>query len=322
MNAMEKNERFIMNMRINKTLLQVSLMTFAVCCAAHLTGADFEPEKRAWTLDAGLKSKKFEAAVQERGDEGMRIVDLESYIAGHVASQAAIWVKSVKGEKSFSRSGMTLGEFKEEHAKQLKKGLAISDFEATRDGATLDFGAVWTRFTDNRQSVVHYGMDELLFSNRYGEMADRDYRLIDFEAYEANGRTLMAAIWTPNNGVEPRFYRGLKEEQFRIAIATMEGNGFRIIDIEAYPTEDGLRYAAAWSRMKNDEASAYAFQMLADEFYQTNGSYQGQGYRLVDFDAYDVNGTLRYSGSWVKSSVEKVDVPEESKFKDMFKRKG
>ena len=181
MNGMEKNDRS-MNMRIDKTLLQASTIALAVCCASHLTGADFEPEKRAWTLDAGLKSKKFEETVQERGEEGMRIVDLESYIAGHAPSRAAIWVKSVKGEKSFSRHGMTLGEFKEEHAKQLKKGLAISDFEATRDGATLDFGAVWTRFTDDRQSVVHYGMDDLLFSNRYGEMADRGYRLIDFEA--------------------------------------------------------------------------------------------------------------------------------------------
>ena len=308
-------------MRIYKTLLKTSAIALVVCYASHLSGADFEPEKRAWALDAGLKSKKFEKSVQERGDEGMRIVDLESYIAGHVSSQAAIWVKSIKGEKSFSRSKMTMGDFKEEHAKQRKKGFAISDFEATRDGATLDFGAVWTRFTDNRESVVYYGMDDLRFSNRYGEMADRGYRLVDFEAYEANGRTMMAAIWMLNNGVEPRFYRGLKEDKFRTAIATMEGNGFRIIDIEAYQTEHGLRYAAAWSRMKDDEASAYAFQMLADEFYQTNGSYQGQGYRLVDFDVYDVNGTLRYSGSWVKSSIEKVDAPEGSKFKDLFKRK-
>jgi len=130
-----------------KTLLNFpfSVTAFAATLVAtsSLSGADFEPEKRAWSLDAGLESKKFEKSVEERDEAGMRIVDLESYISGRVASQAAIWVKSVKGEKSFSRREMTLSDFKEEHAKQVKDGYAISDFEATRDGATLNFGAVW-----------------------------------------------------------------------------------------------------------------------------------------------------------------------------------
>jgi len=307
----------MMKERTLKSLLSIVLV-FGAC--GLLSAADFEPEKRQWAFEAGLEPDRFEKAIAEREDDGMRIVDLESYIAGRLPSQAAIWVKSLRREKSFARTQMTLGEFKEEHAKRVKDGFALTDFEATRDGATLNFGGVWTRFEQDIESVVHYGMDDLLFSNRYGEMADRGYRLIDFEAYEANGGILMASIWMKNDDVEPRFYRGLDERQFRNAAATMENNGFRITDLEAYPTDKGLRYAAAWARLKEEEASAYAFQLLADEFYQKNASYQANGYRLIDFDAYDVNGALRYSGSWVKSEIEKVDAPEDSKFKDLFKR--
>ena len=47
-------------------------------------------------------------------------------------------------------------------------------------------------------------------------MADWDFRLIDFEAYEADGKMLNAAIWKPEvDNEEVRFYRGLSKAELR-----------------------------------------------------------------------------------------------------------
>ena len=92
---------------------------------------------------------------------------------------------------------LTVVEFKEEHEKNLKRGFVALDIEVDRVGRTLNFGGVWLKSNDGFATEMKFRMNDLMFSNFYGEMADWDFRLIDFEAYEAKGNTLYAAIWKP-----------------------------------------------------------------------------------------------------------------------------
>ena len=86
------------------------------------------------------------------------------------------------GDWSQSRD-LTVVEFKEEHEKNLKHGFEAVDIEVDRVGRTLNFGGVWLKSNEGFVTEMKFGMSDLMFSNFYGEMADRDFRLIDFEAY-------------------------------------------------------------------------------------------------------------------------------------------
>jgi len=97
----------------------------------------------------------------------------------------------------------------------LKRGLVAVDIEVDRVGRILNFGGVWLKSNEGFVTEMKFGMNDLMSSNFYGEMTDRDTRLIDFEAYEANGKTLYAAIWKPKvDNEEVGFYQVLSKEEF------------------------------------------------------------------------------------------------------------
>ena len=168
-----------------------------VAAVATSNGADFDASSVEWKLDAGLEGDRFEKALEERRKEGMRVVDLEQDSSGRTLKQAALWVRAMSRVDWSQSLDFTVVEFKEEREKNLKHGFVAVDIEVDRVGRTLNFGGVWLKSNESFVTELKFGMNDLMFSNFYGEMADRDFRLIDFEAYEAKGNTLYAAIWKP-----------------------------------------------------------------------------------------------------------------------------
>ena len=127
----------------------------------------------------------------------MRAVDLEQDSSGRTLKQAALWVRAMSRVDWSQSLDFTVVEFKEEREKNLKHGFVAVDIEVDRVGRTLNFGGVWLKSNEGFATEMKFRMNDLMFSNFYGEMADRDFRPIDFEAYEAKGNTLYAAIWKP-----------------------------------------------------------------------------------------------------------------------------
>ncbi|MAM91506.1 MAG: hypothetical protein CMI15_08515 [Opitutaceae bacterium] len=208
--------------------------------------------------------------------------------------------------------------------KRIKRGFVPVDIEVDRVGRTLNFGGVWLKSNEGFITEMKFGMNGLMFSNFYGEMADRDFRLIDFEAYEANGKTLYATIWKPKvDNEEVRVYRGLSKEEFGSVSAIMEKEGFRLADIEGYSVDGDLKFACEWVVLEEKQDAKFAYHMLADEFYQKNATMKMEGYRLTDIEAYLAQrGELRYVGSG--ATLEKrVEVePDKNRNRGIFKRPG
>ncbi len=289
-----------------------------------LNGADYDGTSIEWKLDAGLEKDRFEETLETRRSEGMRVVDIEQYRSGRSTKQAALWVKAMPSDEWDSKRGLTVVEFKEENEKNLKRGFVPVDIEVDRVGASLNFGGVWLRSNEDFTTEMKFGMDDLMFSNLYGEMADRDYRLIDFEAYESNGKTIYAAIWKPKQGEKARFYRGLSKEEFGRVSEAMTQEGFRLVDIEGYTIDGDLKFACEWVTLEETQKSQFAYHMMADEFYQKNAALTNDGFRLTDIEAYEVGrGEIRYAGSWTsgKKRVE-AEPTKKTRKRDIFKRPG
>lgn len=313
-------------MRRNRTNLTcVFVSVFALVAAvATSNGADFDASAVEWKLDAGLEGDRFDKTLEERRKEGMRVVDLEQYSSGRTTKQAALWVKAMPSDDWAHSRELTVVEFKEEHEKNLKRGFVAVDIEVDRVGRTLNFGGVWLKSNEGFVTEMKFGMNDLMFSNFYGEMADRDFRLIDFEAYEANGKTLYAAIWKPKvDNEEVRFYRGLSKEEFGSVSAIMEREGFRLADIEGYSVDGDLKFACEWVILEEKQDARFAYHMLADEFYQKNATMMMEGYRLTDIEAYlTQRGELRYAGSWASGEKRVEAEPAKKRNRDIFKRPG
>ena len=311
--------------RIRTNFIWVLATVFFLVAAVDTSnGADFDASSVEWKLDAGLEGDRFDKAVEERRKEGMRVVDVEQYSSGRTTKQAALWVKAMPSDEWEHKGELTVVEFKEEHGKNLKRGFVAVDIEVDRVGRTLNFGGVWLKSNEGFMTEMKFGMSDLMFSNFYGEMADRDFRLIDFEAYEANGKTLYAAIWKPKvDNEEVRFYRGLSKEEFGSVSAIMEKEGFRLADIEGYSVDGDLKFACEWVVLEEKQEARFAYHMLADEFYQKNAAMMMEGYRLTDIEAYlTQRGELRYAGSWATGEKRVEAEPAKKRNRDIFKRPG
>lgn len=309
---------------ILKGLLGVGFLgVFAVLFGGASTlGADYDGSTVEWKLDAGLDKARFENVVAERRKAGMRVVDFEQYQSGRTTKQAALWVKSMSSDEWDSKNGMTVTEFKKANEENEKRGFVAVDIEVDRTGATLHFGGVWLKSNERFETELQFGMSDLMFSNRYGEMADRGFRLIDFEVYEANGKNAYAAIWKPKGEESARFYRGLSKEVFGSVSAALLEQGFRLSDIEGYYVDGRLSFACGWVSLEDSQKTDFAYHMMADEFYQRNASMMMEGYRLTDIEAYDIGrGELRYAGSWTigEGRVEAEPIAANRK-RDIFKR--
>ena len=191
---------------------------------------------------------------------------------------------------------LTVAEYKEENENFLKEGFVPVDIEEDRFGATLRFGGVWLNSNEEFTTEMKFGMKDLMFSNFYGEMADRDYRLIDLEAYETNGKTRYAAIWKPKQGEKVRFCRGLSKEEFGRVSALMEVGGFRLVDIEGYNVDGQLNFACEWVSLDEKQLSQFAYRIMVDEYYQKNAALANDGYRLTDIEVYEIGrGEICYA---------------------------
>ncbi len=301
--------------------IRSAIIAAGLTAAVSLQGADYDSSSIEWKLDAGLESDRFEKMIEDRRKEGMRVVDFEQYRSGRATKQAAVWVKSMPSDEWDSKTALTIVEFKKANEKNLKRGYVLVDIEADRSGATLNFGGVWLKSNEGFDTEMQFGMNDLMFSNRYGEMADRGYRLIDFEAYETNGRTSYAAIWKPKKGESVRFYRGLSKNDFGTLAGKMLEQGFRLADVEGYNVDGELRFACEWEALSEKQKTEFAYHMMADEFYQRNANLMMNGFRLTDIEAYDIGrGELRYAGSWTTGEQRVEAEPIKKRSRDVFKR--
>lgn len=289
--------------------------------ASHMSASDYTVETKEWYFDSGQSGTEFAASLEARRKAGFKIVDHESYRIGRTPRTSTVWTKVEGKTQWIFEKGMSIATLKKVNEENRKKGFVITEIEAVRNGMSLEFAASWEKGENQPTTLFYWGMDLLLFSNRYGEMADRGYRIVDFEAYEANGQILAAAIWIPKDGADVRFFRGLSSDKFSELSVKMEELGYRINDFESYVYENELLFAASWEKMTEGQESKYDFNLLADAFYERNAELLADGYRLVDFETYNISvSELRYAGSWVK--VHEVDTSEVEKesFLDTFRQ--
>ncbi len=108
-------------------------------------------------------------------------------------------------------------------------------------------------------------------------------------------------IWTPGSDNRPVVY-GDTLADFRARNGTYYSQGYRLAQVESYPSADGsLRYNGIWTPGSDGRPVVYGWT-LAD-LRAKNAQLCAQGYRLTWLQAYDIGGgQFRYNGIWTPGS--------------------
>lgn len=173
------------------------------------------------------------------------------------------------------------------------------DIERSRlPGFADGFGFVWQRMS--RRVQYEEGRD--LTAGEYDRKAQAaraaGLRAVDIEAYDTPAGMRYAGVWATNTeGLAWQADYDLTGQAFGQAFQNLR-NGHRLVDIEAYETPNGIRYAAIWYASCDDTNWREVRDMGRSGYQSRVDSLAALGFRVIDFESYRTPNGQRYAAIW------------------------
>jgi CubicO group peptidase (beta-lactamase class C family) len=179
------------------------------------------------------------------------------------------------------------------------RGLMMVDTEAYPQGNATRYATVWTTNVDGRGWAAYRDMTSQGYGERWQEFLDRGWRPADIEIYSTRNGLRYAGIWVENRErVRWASRRDLTGQQYGDWFSEQRDAGMRLIDMEAYQTSEGLRYAAIWVHNTDNREWAQLRNMTRESYQQELEQRSAQGFRVVDFEAWNTANGTRYGAIW------------------------
>jgi CubicO group peptidase (beta-lactamase class C family) len=195
---------------------------------------------------------------------------------------------------------LTTKEYAQKYDELRRDGFILKDMDAYKSGDRTLFSMIWEENTDGRKWSQWRNMIEKNYREKLEENNKKGYLLCDIEGYTYEGKLYYAAIWEENlEGKKWQSYIDLTSSEFNRIENEKRRQGYRLVDIEAYETPKGLRYACIWHENINDIKWRMVRDMTQDKYDQMIKAFSTLNFRFIDFESYKVDGELRYAVIWV-----------------------
>jgi CubicO group peptidase (beta-lactamase class C family) len=168
--------------------------------AIHYAGIWMQnSEGLGWYSYRNQSSAEFGATFDDLSSKGFMLVDVESYLAGGARLYSQIWVENEAGLGWIERRDMTSEEYAGFFDEYAAAGYRVIDLESYMLGNEAQrYAAIWVQNTSGRGWYAYRDMSAQGFGNRWSQLRDAGYRLIDFEIYETAEGTRYAGVWRQN----------------------------------------------------------------------------------------------------------------------------
>ncbi|MEO1043504.1 MAG: serine hydrolase [Pseudomonadota bacterium] len=216
-----------------------------------------------------------------------------------MAMASAAIMKDEKGIKWVSSRDLTSAEFASRFERYSREGYMMIDIDAYPASGGTRYSMVWRENTDGRGWAEHRGLTSEGYSQRWRQYRDQGYRPLDIETWGTGSRRRWAGIWVENReNLRWASNRGLTHEAYGAQFAQRSQDGFKLVDMEAYRTSEGMRYAAIWVENRDNRPWAQLRNMTRLRYQQEVDSRSARGFSVVDYEAYDTPSGLRYAAIW------------------------
>lgn len=200
---------------------------------------------------------------------------------------------------------MTDAQFSDYFAEKSRQGFLVTDIEVDEIDGVQRVGAVWQKNIDGRGWAEYRNLTDAEFSNRWTELRDAGYRVIDQEAYQLDGRQFYAGVWVQNvENLAWASYRNATSSEFADLFTRYSNDGLMMIDVDAYGIGDTLYYAAAWVENSENLDWVELRDLTSQEFADAFEQYR-EAYRMIDVESYRWNGVQYYAGIWVENASQR-----------------
>jgi hypothetical protein len=197
----------------------------------------------------------------------------------------------------------TEAQFHDSVDARVAQNMIMIDLEADGTAAGPRFGAVFQRNLDGRHWIVDVTLTAAEVAAGPDDAWDIDWRLADVEPFIRDGAQAYAALWVEDReGLTAGAKQDLTYDQ-AVAYYEEQRRTRLPVDVDVYPSGDGVRYAMVWL----DNPGGLAWRLHLDQsgaqFAAAFDDYSGDGYRLLMLDSA-TRGTAgqRYAAIWLFNS--------------------
>lgn len=229
-----------------------------------------------------------------------KVIVLFSLLLANFSAQATV-LKDEKNIDWASKRDLTSSQFSTEFNRYSNRGMMLIDIDAYKVGNGLRYSMVWRENTDNRRWAAHRNLTSSSYSQLWNTYRTAGYRPLDIAAYQSGNTTLYAGIWVENTeNIGWSSYRNLSGTRYGEIFSDRVAAGYRLVDMEAYQTSNGLRYSAIWYRNTDNRGWAQLRGMTRETYQDEVNKRSAKGYMVVDFESYKMGAQRRYAAIWEK----------------------
>ncbi len=251
----------------------------------------YNTDKRGWASWRNLTHEQFSQKWKSYRDQGYRLIDQEAYKLNGKQRYAGIWVENKENLPWASFRNVDTNEFADKFKTYKKKGFRIVDIEAYPSGNTTKYSAIWIKEQGGPDWAEYRNMSKSTYAQKFKDFQKKGFRVMDLESYRRNGKQQYAAIWVKNtNGRGWAARRDMSATWFGNYWKTYKDEGYRLVDFEAYPTSQGIRYAGVWRQ--NGKRLNWSHKQQVDKAvkaYRTQNGVPGISVAVAE------NGKIVYS---------------------------
>lgn len=203
-------------------------------------------DKRAWKELRDLTDVQFHDAWLEAKNQGMRLVEQETYVMAGVRRYAGVWVQNVENLGWASYRGLSSAEFSQTFEQQRRVGRMPIDIDQYNTSQGARYSVIWVQNAEGLAWALWRDLTSAEFSAKFAEL-QRDYRMLAFESAQTGSGQRYAGIWVQNrNGRAWAERRDMTAQGFANWWNRYRDEGYRLVSYDRYQTASGSRYAGIW----------------------------------------------------------------------------
>ena len=210
---------------------------------------------------------------------------------------AAIWDDQNGHDYTFT-TDMTPSEFQKVFDNLEDNGYVPHYIDGYDVNNKVMYAAIWEKLNSG-DYLSRFGSNPNQFHNICIEFSSRGFRPIHVSVYHNMGELNYAGIWKKNTGTESTLRHELLEDSFKEFHSEFEGQGYRLIDLNASCLNGSPKFAAIWEN-SNSVTTRHDTKVPAEEFEKRNQIYQDMGFIAATICGYEIDKQTYFAVIWEK----------------------
>lgn len=162
--------------------------------------------------------------------------------------------------------------------------------------------AILPNFSQGFAEVSRHGVPSSSYQLVFDQITSSGYQLEWIDGYNVAGNIFFNAVFRPANGTPWAAFHNLTGAQYQEKFNQYTGDGFRLKQVESYPSRDGIRYAAIFAKDGGPAFVAY-HGLSADKHQERFNQLIQDGWRPKNISVVSVDGKRIYAALYEKVNV-------------------